>query len=136
MSAARLYSILFLACLAGHVWFQYNRMATSQGAKTPEVCMFKQLTDLPCPACGTTRSVAHLHQGNLQLAWLSNPFGFLVLAIMYVAPVWIMVDRLRGRHTLWTAYQNMEAQLKKASWAIPLVLLVLLNWSWNIYKGL
>ncbi|MBA4303559.1 MAG: hypothetical protein C0424_04980 [Sphingobacteriaceae bacterium] len=136
MSPTRLYSILFLACLAGHIWFQFNRMSTSQNNESATICLFKQATDLPCPSCGTTRSVVHLHEGQFKSAWLSNPFGYLVLAIMYVAPIWIIVDRLRGTYTLWAFYHQTEERLKKAAWAIPLVLLVIINWSWNIYKGL
>lgn len=40
-------------------------------------CWFRQLTGLPCPTCGATRSVLSLVQGNLGGAIGHNPLLFL-----------------------------------------------------------
>ena len=39
-------------------------------------------------------------------------------------------------HTLFDFYQKTESYLKKPKIAIPLILLLIINWIWNITKGL
>jgi hypothetical protein len=48
-------------------------------------CVFKGLTGLPCPTCGSTRSVVHLAHGDILSALAMNPLTTLCLvaAIVY-----------------------------------------------------
>lgn len=41
----------------------------------PVLCPFRALTDLPCPLCGTTRSVGNLLLGDFEAALAFNPLG-------------------------------------------------------------
>jgi hypothetical protein len=41
-----------------------------------ELCWFKALTQIPCPACGLTRSFLYISHGDWGRAWALNPFGF------------------------------------------------------------
>jgi hypothetical protein len=55
-------------------------------------CVFRSLTGIPCPTCGTTRaSTAFLH-GNLAAAFSANPLaaamGFLFVAGAPLAVLW------------------------------------------------
>jgi hypothetical protein len=43
------------------------------------ICVFHELTGLPCLTCGATRCAIAFFQGNLFAAWLWNPFVFLAL---------------------------------------------------------
>jgi hypothetical protein len=43
-------------------------------------CSFRQLTGLPCPTCGATRSALSLLHGNLAAAWQRNPLMFVCYA--------------------------------------------------------
>ena len=54
----------------------------SQG---PIVCPIRLLTNIPCPACGTTRSIGSIAIGDFDRAWNLNPLGYLVylLAIIW-----------------------------------------------------
>lgn len=62
----------------------------------PVLCLFRRLTGLPCPGCGLTRSWVYLMHGDLTHAFLSNPFGpLLVLAVLALA---VAVVRARIRH--------------------------------------
>lgn len=60
-------------------------------------CVFRSLTGLPCPTCGTTHAaVAFLH-GNLASAFASNPLAALA-AVLFVAgapiaTVWAFAGR-------------------------------------------
>lgn len=42
-------------------------------------CVFKGLTGIPCPTCGTTRSVVYLSQGDAANALVMNPLATLGL---------------------------------------------------------
>lgn len=42
-------------------------------------CVFKGITGIPCPTCGTTRSVLYLSQGDIATALVMNPLMSLAL---------------------------------------------------------
>lgn len=128
----KLYPILLMACLAGYAWVYVS--ATK--SKPIEVCLIKRATNMPCPSCGATRSVVSLAKGHFAEALNINPIGYLAAAAMLVAPIWILADTIMRSNTLIGAYQTMEARLRKPKYAAPLVLLVVINWVWNIAKGL
>ncbi len=47
-----------------------------------------------------------------------------------------MADVLFNKQTLYNFYQRMERFVRKPHYAIPLAILVIANWIWNISKGL
>ena len=135
MTRNRLYLFLFLALLAGYsyvLWESYMRIFNHPF--TP--CLFKNITGIACPSCGVTRSVLMLAHGSVTQALLMNPLGIIVAAIMAAAPFWLLYDVLLKKDTLYTAYLKTEKILTIKWVAITLTLLVLLNWAWNINKGL
>ncbi|MHB1278065.1 MAG: DUF2752 domain-containing protein [Bacteroidia bacterium] len=111
-------------------------MAAQTDKETAGVCLIKHTTNIPCPSCGSTRSVIFLSRGDFQEAFNMNPFGYVVALIMVLLPLWILFDILAKKETLLKSYRKMEVRLKKPAYAIPLVTLVLMNWIWNITKGL
>lgn len=134
LTARRLYRLVLWAAAGGYLWLGYTLFQGSSGG--PGVCLIKEVTGVPCPSCGTTRAIEALAHGNLQASFLLNPFGLLVFALMMVIPVWVVVDLLTGRTTFYRAYLLSEQILRRKYIAIPLAILVLLNWVWNIMKGL
>ena len=132
----KLYALLSSACLAGYIWLAitYNRSASGGGELG--VCIFKQFTGIPCPSCGSTRSVLSLIKGDFLGAFYWNPFGFILLAILLIFPIWILFDVLYKKSTLFNFYTKAELVFKRKWVAIPAILIVFLNWTWNIYKGL
>jgi len=132
----KLYSFLLIACLAGYIWLYYSITQNKTGNISSEVCLIKHVTNIPCPSCGSTRSVISLSQGDVIGALYLNPIGFIVAFIMLVAPFWIIADTIMKSNTLFHFYQKTEASLKKPMIGIPLILLVIINWIWNITKGL
>jgi hypothetical protein len=101
----------------------------------PGVCLFKHATTLPCPSCGSTRSVLHILHGDPGRALYWNPLGFILLIGLIIAPVWIAHDLLRRKNSLHISFRRMEIWLKKWWIALPAVILVLSNWIWNVVKG-
>jgi len=131
----RLYSLLFTACLAGYIWLYYSIKSNLTGNNSLQVCLIKNATNIPCPSCGSTRSIISLTKGNFVEAFDFNPIGYVVALIMLIAPVWIIVDIILKNNTLFVCYQKIEIHLKKPKYTIPLILLVIINWIWNITKG-
>ena len=62
----------------------------SSGFSTgPSLCIFRSLTGLPCPFCGTTRSVGNILVGDFNSALQMNPLGYVTLAfliLLFISP--------------------------------------------------
>jgi len=136
LSRNNLYSILLAASVAGYIWLYYCITSNLSENKTVEVCLIKHATNLPCPSCGSTRSIISITKGNFIEALDLNPIGYVVALIMLIAPVWIIVDLILRNNALFLFFQKIETFIKKPKYAIPLILLVIINWIWNITKGL
>ena len=52
----------------------------------------KNLTRIPCPSCGSTRSVASIFEGNFREAILLNPLGYVIFFSLLILPIWIIMD--------------------------------------------
>lgn len=136
MTRNRLYLLLSAGVLAGYcwiLWFTYNKPAI-HSTFTP--CLFKNATGIACPSCGSTRSVLLLSQGDITGAALLNPLGLIMATIMLIAPFWLLYDVTLKKDTLHTSYKKAETVLKTKWIAFILIILLLINWAWNIQKGL
>lgn len=136
ISSSKLYTVLVISCMAGYLWLYINISINQTEIKTVEVCLIKHATNIPCPSCGSTRSVISLVKGNFSDALQINPLGYIVAIIMVLIPIWILIDIAIKKKTLFEFYQKMETYLIKPKVAIPLIGLVIINWIWNITKGL
>lgn len=124
-----------LACMVGYAWLARSLMVNNP-RHMPEVCVIKKVSSIPCPSCGTTRSMMLLSKGELNEAFLMNPFGYILAVIMLALPLWILVDVLRRRESFFRVYRRAEAFIARPQNIAILVLLVASNWIWNIMKGL
>jgi hypothetical protein len=136
LSRNKLYSIMFTACIAGYIWLYFGLSNENAEHKQIEVCLIKHFTNIPCPSCGATRSIILLTKGNFIQSLNLNPMGVIVAIIMLFSPMWIIADITTRRKTLFDFYQRIETFLKRPQYTIPLVLLVIINWIWNITKGI
>ena len=133
MSKNKLYWLLLIACFSG---FIYLLCHLQNSENTPfGVCIFKNITGFPCPSCGTTRAVQLLLQGNVLASLQMNPFGILVALIMAIVPFWIAFDLILKKETLYKSYKKTEEIIQIKWLAAILILVVILNWIWNIYKN-
>lgn len=137
MKKNKLYYLILLACFIGYLWLFFLSYTSKRTTHTNfTVCIFKRITSYPCPSCGTSRAVASFFYGEIIHSILLNPFGIIVSLIMIVCPFWIILDLLKSKSTFYVFYIKFESALKKRHVALPLLILVLLNWIWNIYKKL
>ena len=69
------------------IWFSIREISIRTNGITegPIVCPIRLTTGIPCPACGTTRSIAAITEGNFDDALRFNPLGF---AVIFFALLW------------------------------------------------
>ena len=94
---------------------------------TPQLCVFKQITGLPCPTCGTGRMVLALCRGDVAAAAAMNPLMF-VLAAGGTA--------LLGLRTLFGRRRRVDPPGLHAvrGWQV-LLAAALANWAYLILAG-
>jgi hypothetical protein len=129
----RIYRIIAIACFAGYGWLGFQ-IFNSRTQSSIISCPIKRITGIPCPSCGSTRSVVSLLQGNLSDAIQLNPLGLVVFILMLILPLWMLFDWFTKQSSFYTAYLIAEKKIRKKSIAIPLILLITINWIWNFYK--
>ena len=137
MERKRLYRLILLLSLAGYLWIGWCTASAPLHGSAPAVCLFREVTHLPCPACGTTRSLILLMNGAFRKSFVMNPFGAPLAAGLVIIPLWIISDILRKRESFLRWYASAECFLAERRWiSIPLIALVVINWVWNITKGI
>lgn len=130
----RIYFIFGLLSIASLGWMIWNLFSPSSA---PVVCLFHKATGLPCPSCGITASVRSILSGNMVLAWMQNPLGFIAFPLLLVAPVWMATDKILSSNSFYRAFRIMELRIQThLPVAILLVSLVLCNWVFLIWKTL
>jgi hypothetical protein len=98
--------------------------------------MIRHITGVSCPSCGTTRSMISFLNGNIREALYWNPLGILTSLFMVLIPLGILHDYWRKKNSIYEFYLKAEEKLKQRKFYIPAVLLIIVNWGWNIYKDL
>lgn len=133
----KIYLFILSGCLAGYSWLYWGISNSSlQTNNATSICIIKHTTGIPCPSCGCTRSIRSILHGNFTDAFNWNPLGFFLLFLLILLPVWLLYDYVRRTDSLLHFYTKAEQQLRKKKIAIPAFGLILLNWYWNIHKGL
>jgi hypothetical protein len=94
------------------------------------LCVFKGLTGLPCPTCGSTRALGRLFVLDFRGALAMNPFTTVVAAVV---AAWGLVDLvlLRRRRALGL---EVSPPLARALRVLALVLF-LVNWLYLVAVG-
>jgi len=90
-----------------------------------QLCLFRRMTGVPCPTCGSTRAVVSLAQGHPIDALAFNP---MMVAGGLSALIWLVVCAVNGpsRRPPW----SMRA--RRWAWVLG-VAIVLGNWVWVLW---
>ncbi|MFY0606204.1 MAG: DUF2752 domain-containing protein [Cyclobacteriaceae bacterium] len=136
MTAKKLYWLLSILWVSGACWVTIHFSGLHPFESSSSVCLIKNASGIPCPSCGTTRAVLAIMEGDFTDAFMMNPFGFLMAALMLIIPFWLLIDLILGRTSLYSIYLKAEEKVRHPQLAIPLIALVAINWIWNIYKGI
>jgi hypothetical protein len=135
MSKNKLYLFILIACFTGLSYLFYKTIYSHQ-ATSISTCMVKNITGYPCPSCGTTRAIQLLLNNDWMASLQMNPFGILVALMMFGFPIWIVFDLLFKKESFYKYYQKAECIIRSKWVAILLIILVIVNWIWNIKKEL
>lgn len=92
----RLLALLIVAGAAGVLLYLLTDNPEAPLIRTAP-CLFRTLTGLYCPGCGTRSALLQLVRGNLYAAWRLNPFTILALPALVLFTVSQALTLLRGR---------------------------------------
>jgi Protein of unknown function (DUF2752) len=77
----------------------------------PILCPFRLVTSLPCPFCGTTRSVGRILTGDFLEALYLNPLGYvLLLGLLFTLISPRTLDAFSHSLSLWWWRLNTKSQ--------------------------
>ncbi len=96
------------------------------------VCPFKAIWGIPCPGCGGTRTARALLNGNFLYALSINPLSCLIILLFIIMWIWSIWDGWKYKNTL---YDVLAKQWSNRTLFIGTIIIVI-NWIFNIYKGL
>ena len=133
MHRDKFYILLMALCLCSIVWIIFC-VNNQDGQGLWQGCLSKQILHIPCPSCGTTRSVISIIKGDFFNALLITPLGYIAIISLVIIPIWIIFDCSTGKSTLVNTYHICLRFIKQAYIYIPLVVLTICNWIWNIVK--
>ena len=97
-------------------------------------CPSKNWLGLPCPGCGTTRSLLSILSGNFEYAIWLNPLGYFALVFLIIAPPLFLIDMLTKKQTVWVLYTKTEHILQNKIVQLTVLIFILANWYWNWIK--
>ena len=87
--AERQLALLWLAAAVAAIALRPLWLATAPHLRS---CVFRSLTGIPCPTCGTTRAATAFLQGHVMTAFISNPLatlaGLLFVVGAPIAVIW------------------------------------------------
>ncbi len=92
-------------------------------------CVFRTLTGLPCPTCGSTRSLVHLSHGDVVSAFAMNPLITVALLAAVVYLLYSLTTLAFNLPRVGFALTEKEKDRVRAS----AVLLLLLNWVYLLF---
>ncbi len=121
------YLIIIFSIIIGYfILYKYSNLTDGHF-----LCLFKFVTNIPCAGCGTTRATILLLKGHLGQSILINPLGIIVAITLSISIFWMLFDIVRNKKTFFP-FLNKK---RSSRFILFFVLLTLVNWAWNIYKG-
>jgi len=100
------------------------------GTPLPGLCMMRQLTGVPCPGCGLTRSIVSAVHGELRESFFHHRLGLAILFYVLLQAahslIWLASGWWRAHGTLW------GRTLDRGLLAFPVLLAV--NWVFTLVR--
>jgi len=129
--ALRFYRLIFLF---GFILLVYITMAFKGWAFN--VCWIKTITGIPCPTCGGTRALMAITHGDFWMAWQYNPIGYFYLLALLVGIPLLIYDLIVKQEVLFKLNTLFIQSITKTYPKVFLIGVIIINWAWNIQKGL
>jgi len=93
-------------------------------------CLSMEWLGAPCPGCGVTTSVTLAAHGRFVDAFLNQPLGLVVAALLVLYPLWALWHVARGRD-LRERFSQLSARL----WVPGLSVVILGAWIYKLATG-
>lgn len=106
--------------------YELAKRADPAPALPSTLCVFRQLTDVPCPTCGATRAVLAAGSGDMLSALRFNP---LAVAVGALALIWIVLRVGFGRALVF----RQSRRGRRITWVVAAGLL-LVNWAFVVWQ--
>jgi hypothetical protein len=133
MSKSALYRFVGITCLVVYGWVGFNLVRLFiKGSSAPDVCLLKSTTGVPCPFCGTTRSIMSVLQGEWMNALHLNPLGILLIVFVMIVPLWMLVDYISGTQSFYRTFNVWAKRLGYRGVMILGTVIVLSLWLWQL----
>jgi hypothetical protein len=134
-SKNNLYLFVFILTGIGYTWIFFNIYFNKLNSSLT-VCVLKSTTGIPCPSCGATRSLGSIIDLNLYSAFIINPLGYVIAVCLVLFPLWILFDLIFRKESFFLFYVFFIKTILSRKISIFLIVLILFNWIWNIFKGI
>ncbi len=126
----KVFSTLFVT--TGILWLVWNWVFY----KSVSPCLFKNLTDIPCPGCGSTRAAFLALSFRFSEALALNPLGILYAVAIFVLPFWWFYDLFYRSNSMFNYWNKFENLCKRKSVLFILFVMIGSIWIHNIMIGL
>jgi hypothetical protein len=103
-------------------------LAQTAAAMAPP-CLFRSLTGLPCPTCGTTRAVVALSHLDLTRALALNPLATAAVVVF-------LLGGLAAGVASWLGRPLREPPRWHPAARLAALLAIGANWAWLLYRQL
>lgn len=95
------------------------------------LCLFKNITGIPCAGCGLSRSTLAFLSGDFATACAYHILGIPLNLFFIVSFVWLAYDTFTARDTFFSFF-NSRIGIKTYMFFI---FITLISWGINIYRG-
>ncbi|PXV63313.1 uncharacterized protein DUF2752 [Dysgonomonas alginatilytica] len=96
------------------------------------ICVFKNLTGIPCPGCGLGRATLALFNGNFIQSFHYHILGMPLTIFIVISLICLLTDTIRGKEVFISKINSL------ITWKVYLLFLILTLFSWyiNIQRGI
>ncbi len=95
-------------------------------------CLFKAIFHIPCPGCGMMRAFISILKCNFAEAFYFNALSIPVFIILSIVFSIRGLDILRHQDN----YSKLINRIIAPKMIVVLVIITVINWAWNIIKGI
>ena len=101
-------------------------------------CPFKSIMGFACPGCGTTRGfyAIIIHHDIHEAIVRYNALSVIEIPMLILLSIMLALDFLMHKHMLYDICIKIDIALKQKRILIPIILLIIANWGWNILKDI
>jgi hypothetical protein len=122
--------IVLIFIIGGYAVFFWLNTIFSAGQT--ELCIFKNVTGIPCPGCGMGRGTIELFHGHLLAGLRMHPLSIPFNAGILTAIFFLVKDIMNKE----SRFMEFMKQKPPRVTTIILSMIVVVVWWWNIYRGI